>query len=82
MNILFNSNIYKKIPKNFKNFKIYKIESGASNKRFYKLCNDSTSLILVDFNDDRSEYKNYIKIYESNLIKLFAACTTKYLSDR
>jgi len=62
-------NISKKISEDFKNFKIDKIESGASNKIFYKLWDEFNSYILVDFNCNPDEYNNYIKIYEI-LIKI------------
>ena len=59
--------IFKKISRNFQNFNIKKIQSGASKKKFYRLGNDSKSYILTDFKDDKKEYQNYIKIY--NLLK-------------
>ena len=59
--------IFKKISRNFQNFNIKKIQSGASKKKIYRLGNDSKSYILTDFQDDKKEYQNYIKIY--NLLK-------------
>ena len=42
-------NIYKKISKNFNNYNIKKIESGASKKNFYKLYNQDKSYVITDF---------------------------------
>jgi len=59
--------ISKRISQNFQNCKIKKIQSGASKKIFYRLRNNSKSYIITDFNNDKKEYQNYIKIY--NLLK-------------
>lgn len=50
--------------KNFKNYKIIKIESGASTKKFYRITNNQISYIITDFGLDKNEYFNHIKIYD------------------
>ena len=59
--------ISKKLSQNFQNCNIRKIQSGASKKFFYRLTENSKSYILINFNTDKNEYNNYIKIY--NLLK-------------
>jgi len=56
--------ISKKLSQNFQNCNIKKIQSGASKKNIYRLGNNFKTYILTDFNDDKNEYKNYIKIYQ------------------
>ena len=56
--------ISNKLSQNFQKYNIKKIENGASKKKFYRLINNSKSYILIDFNTDKYEYKNHIKIYE------------------
>tara|TARA_B110000438_G_scaffold276252_1_gene297860 strand:+ start:571 stop:1536 length:966 start_codon:yes stop_codon:yes gene_type:complete len=60
-------NIYKKISKNFNNYNIKKIESGASKKNFYKLYNQDKSYVITDFIKDKKEFKNHLDIY--NILK-------------
>ena len=57
-------NLLSKISKNFQNYNVEKIEGGASKKKFYRLCNNSNSYILSDFNADIKEYNNHLRIYE------------------
>ena len=52
-----------KIPSQFKNYKIKKIESGASKRFFYRLFKDSHTVICMDSREEKEEYKNYIKIH-------------------
>lgn len=59
--------ISQKLSKNFKNFAINKIQSGASKKKIYRLSNNYKNYILIDFNNNKNEYKNYIRIY--NILK-------------
>ena len=58
-----NFKIIKNFSQNFKNYNIKQIEGGASKRNFYKLYNQNNSYIVTDFNNDKSEYFNYIKIY-------------------
>ena len=63
-----NNNIYRKIPSNFHKYKVFQIDSGASQKIFYKLVSDNKkTFIIIDFNKDKKEYQNHIKIY--NILK-------------
>ena len=55
------------INSEYKNFKFNKIKSGASKKIFYRLQKDNKSFILTDFNLDKKEYLNHLKIY--NILK-------------
>lgn len=60
-------NISQKLTNEFKNYKIQKIESGASNKIFYRLNDDYKSFILIDFILDKKEFNDFLKIY--NILK-------------
>ena len=51
----------------YRNFKFNKIKSGASKKIFYRLQKDNKSFILTDYNLDKEEYLNHLKIY--NILK-------------
>lgn len=53
---------YKKILKDFKKYSFINIESGASLKKFNRLKKGKQTFILIDFNEDRSEYLNYLNI--------------------
>ncbi len=55
------------INSEYRNFKFNKIKSGASKKIFYRLQKDNKSFILTDFNLDKKEYLNHLKIY--NILK-------------
>ena len=59
--------INKNLPVEFRKYNIAKIQSGASNKKFYRLSKDKHSIILIDFDHDKKEYSNHLKIY--NLLK-------------
>ena len=52
-----------KISSKFKHYKVEKIASGASKKLFFRLSNDSHSVICMDFKNEKKEYVNYIKIH-------------------
>ena len=69
--------ITKKLSKNFKNSIVEKIQSGASKKFFYRLNVDSKSYILIDFNNNKTEYDDHIKIY--NLLKNIDISTPKII---
>ena len=56
-------NYFYKIPQKYKNYKIQKIDSGASKRLFYRLSNDSKSVIFVDSSDQKNDYINLIGIY-------------------
>ena len=56
--------ISKKLSHNFQNYNIKTIQKGSSKKNLYRLERNFKSYILTDFNTDKKEYKNHIKIYE------------------
>ena len=72
--------ISKKLSQNFQNCNIKKIQSGASKKKFYRLGNNFKTYILTDFNTDKNEYKNYIKIYQ--LLKEISAVLLEGMAIR
>ena len=53
-----------KLSQEFKKYNIKQIESGASNKKLFRLKKNNKSFILIDFTLDKNEYHNYLKIYE------------------
>ena len=55
--------IINKLPSVFNKYNIAKIESGASNKIFYRLSKNNETFIIIDFSLDQKEYENYLKIY-------------------
>ena len=59
--------VLSKLSLEFRRYNINKIEGGASKKVFYRLVNDNKSFILTDFESDKKEYDNHLKIY--NLLK-------------
>ena len=60
-----NNDIYRKLPLDFNKYKTYRIEGGASKKIFYKLIkNSKQTFIIIDFNDDKKEYQNHLKIFK------------------
>ena len=52
------------ISSEYKNFIFSKISSGASKKIFYRLKKNNLSYILTDFNSDKNEYFNHLKVYD------------------
>ena len=52
-----------KFSTDFKNYTFTQINSGASKKKFYRLKKNTKSFILTDFNSDKQEYLNYMKVY-------------------
>ena len=57
------SDLSYKISSQFQNYKVEKIASGASKKLFFRLFNESHSVICMDFKDEKKEYANYIKVH-------------------
>jgi aminoglycoside/choline kinase family phosphotransferase len=55
---------YKQYSNKFQNFTMYKIQSGASKKKLFRLKKNSQHYILIDFNNDKIEYNNHIRIYD------------------
>ena len=57
------SEIRNKIPFKYRNCKIEKIESGASRRLFYRLKNNSNSVICMDSSKEKKQYINLLKVY-------------------
>ena len=60
-------NIINQLPSRYQRYNIFKIESGASCKKIYRLTKDNESVILTNFESDLKEYNNYLLIY--NILK-------------
>jgi len=56
-------NFLEKLSPRFRNYKIERIEKGASNKLFYKISKGSKNFICTDFNSDKLEYENHLVVY-------------------
>ena len=52
------------ISSKFKNYSFTKIKGGASKKIFYRLKKSDRSYILTDFNCNKTEYFNHLKVYK------------------
>ena len=57
------NNISEKIIKDFKDFKMIKIESGASKKILYRINYFNKSYIVTDYYLNKEEYKQTLYIY-------------------
>ena len=55
--------ILDKLPVEYRNYKIKKIQGEASKRIFYRLNNDKQSIICMDSSNDNNEYENYLKIH-------------------
>ena len=60
-------NNFRKIPKQYSSYNIKNINSGASQKEFYRIDNKKYSFILIDYIEDRKEFNNHLKVY--NILK-------------
>ena len=56
-------NLLDKIPTIYKDYKIEKIQSGASYRSFYRLTKDEKSFICLDSGKEKRAYKDFIKIH-------------------
>ena len=70
--------ILSELPQEFRKFKISQIEGGASKKILYRINEGSNSFIVISFIKDKSEYINYVKIY--NYLKDFNISVPKIIS--
>ena len=52
-----------KIPSKFKNYKVERISSGASRRLFYRISSGFNSFICLDSNNEKKEYKNFLKVH-------------------
>ena len=55
--------LFNKIPSKYKNYKIERINNGASKRKFYRLSNDSKSVICLDSSNEKKEYNNLLTVY-------------------
>jgi len=53
-----------KLSPEFRNYKIERIEKGASNKLFFKISKGPNNFICTDFNSDKLEYKNHLTVHK------------------
>ena len=58
-----NEHIYNLIPKSFKNYKIKKLESGASYKEYYRLNRNKHSVILMNSSKQPREFNHFLNIH-------------------
>ena len=58
-----NFDLFENISSKYKNYKIKKIDNGASKRLFYRLSLNSDSVICLDSRNEKKEYKNLIKVY-------------------
>ena len=52
-----------KIPSKYKNYKVARISSGASRRLFYRISSGFNSFICLDSNNEKKEYKNFLKVH-------------------
>ena len=55
--------LFNKISPKYKNYKVEKIISGASKRLFFRLSNDSNSVICLDSSNEKKEYNNFLKVH-------------------
>jgi len=75
-----NFDLFENISSKYKNYKIKKIDNGASKRLFYRLSLNSDSVICLDSSNERKEYKNLIKVH-SYLSKINISIPTIYEKD-
>ena len=56
-------NLLHKINSKFKNYKLFKIESGSSKRLYYRIKDENNSFILMDSSQENQEYINFLKVY-------------------
>ena len=56
-------NLLSRIHSKYKDYKIIRIESGASKRNFYRLSKNSQSIICMDSNKDQKSYADYLKVH-------------------
>ena len=55
-------NLFNKIPSKYISYNIEKIQGGASKRFFFRLSNNSDSVVCIDSSNEKKEYFNYLKI--------------------
>ena len=56
-------NLLSRIHSKYKDYKIIRIESGASKRNFYRLSKNSQSIICMDSSKDQKSYADYLKVH-------------------
>ena len=72
--------ILDRISSKYNDYKVNKIESGASNRNFYRLSNKSKSVICLDSLNEKEDYFNFLKIH-SLLSEIKVSIPTIYEKD-
>ena len=57
------TNLYDKIPAQYKKYSLENIEGGASKRKFYRLRHNNHSIICLDSSKEIKNYKNFLKIH-------------------
>ena len=57
-------NIKKILPKKFKDFKIIKIEGGASKRKYYRLIKNEHKVILMDSSEEPKQFENFLNVHK------------------
>ena len=56
--------IISKLPPKYHDYKFIEVESGASKKKIYKIHDNNFHYIITDFQFQKEEYFNHLKIYD------------------
>ena len=75
-----NFDLFDKISLKYKDYKLEKIESGASKRTFYRLIKGSNSLICLDSSNEKKEYNNFLMVH-SYLSKVNVSIPNVYEND-
>ena len=75
-----NFDLLDKISLKYRDYKLEKIESGASKRIFYRLKKGSNSLICLDSGNEKKEYNNFLKVH-SYLSKVNVSIPNVYEND-
>ena len=59
-----NIDIQDLIPKKFNNYKIERIESGASYRNYFRLKKDKHSVIFMESSRQPNDFKNFLKVHK------------------
>ena len=57
-------NIKKILPKKFEDFKIIKIESGASKRKYYRLIKNEQKAILMDSSEEPKQFEDFLNVHK------------------
>ena len=56
--------IKENLPISFKNCRINKISSGASNKKYYRLNKNNQNAILMDSSKEPQQFEDFLKVHK------------------